>query len=245
MGKLQKLCRRDLIMNYIYYGQELYHHGILGQKWGLRRYQNEDGTYTEEGRLRYFSKDNSLTKYGHKEFKKINKDFKKSNKQNTKKILNEFGKKQNEIAIKAIDDVKKHDPNIGAVVIMNDGRAYTSRQYKDAINNGLYVKKINLTNLKKQKFIFLEIINSIANSKYKIDENGYLLQELTEKNEYDDIINLSHHVSKKHKQMSLEERSAQFAPFAALTGYSDVVKKTAKDAEELVLENEKNELYLE
>lgn len=33
---------------------------------------------------------------------------------------------------------------------------------------------------------------------------------------YKDIINMPHHVSKKHKQMSLEERSAQFAPFAAL-----------------------------
>lgn len=28
------------------------HHGILGQKWGIRRYQNEDGTLTEEGRMR-------------------------------------------------------------------------------------------------------------------------------------------------------------------------------------------------
>ena len=35
--------------------------------------------------------------------------------------------------------------------------------------------------------------------------------------EYDDIINMQHHVSKKHPQMSLEARSAQFAPFAALT----------------------------
>ena len=31
---------------------ELYHHGILGQKWGQRRFQNEDGTYTEEGQIR-------------------------------------------------------------------------------------------------------------------------------------------------------------------------------------------------
>lgn len=34
---------------------ELYHHGILGQKWGVRRYQNPDGTLTAEGRARYGS----------------------------------------------------------------------------------------------------------------------------------------------------------------------------------------------
>ena len=32
---------------------ELYHYGIKGQKWGVRRYQNEDGSYTAEGRKRY------------------------------------------------------------------------------------------------------------------------------------------------------------------------------------------------
>lgn len=32
---------------------ELYHHGIKGQKWGVRRYENEDGTLTEEGKKRY------------------------------------------------------------------------------------------------------------------------------------------------------------------------------------------------
>ena len=30
---------------------ELYHHGILGQKWGVRRYQNADGSYTEAGKI--------------------------------------------------------------------------------------------------------------------------------------------------------------------------------------------------
>lgn len=35
------------------YGQYLAHHGIKGQKWGVRRYQNEDGSLTEEGLKRY------------------------------------------------------------------------------------------------------------------------------------------------------------------------------------------------
>lgn len=47
-------------------------------------------------------------------------------------------------------------------------------------------------------------------------------------NKYDDIINLPHHISNKHPQMSLEARAAQFAPFAALTGYDDEVKETAR-----------------
>lgn len=46
-------------------------------------------------------------------------------------------------------------------------------------------------------------------------------------NDYSDIINLSRPVSKR-PQMSLEQRSAQFAPFAALTGYEGQVKETAR-----------------
>ena len=46
--------------------------------------------------------------------------------------------------------------------------------------------------------------------------------------QYDDIINLPHHVSKRHPQMSLYARSAQFAPFAALTGYGDEIRETAR-----------------
>ena len=45
---------------------------------------------------------------------------------------------------------------------------------------------------------------------------------------YDDIINLPHYVSKKRPQMSIEARSAQFAPFSALTGYDEKVKETAR-----------------
>lgn len=44
---------------------------------------------------------------------------------------------------------------------------------------------------------------------------------------YDEIINLSRPKS-KHPKMTLEQRSAQFAPFAALTGYEGQIKETAR-----------------
>lgn len=45
---------------------------------------------------------------------------------------------------------------------------------------------------------------------------------------YDDIIDLPHHVSKVHPQMSRENRAAQFSPFAALTGYEEAVKEMGR-----------------
>ena len=45
---------------------------------------------------------------------------------------------------------------------------------------------------------------------------------------YDDIINLPHHVSKTRPRMSIEQRSAQFAPFSALTGYEDEIVETGR-----------------
>ena len=55
---------------------------------------------------------------------------------------------------------------------------------------------------------------------------------------YDDIINLPHHISKKYPQMSIENRAAQFAPFAALTGYDEEVKETARLTKERIDLNE-------
>lgn len=45
---------------------------------------------------------------------------------------------------------------------------------------------------------------------------------------YDDILDLPHHVSATRPQMSLENRAAQFSPFAALTGYDAAVRETAR-----------------
>lgn len=73
------------------------------------------------------------------------------------------------------------------------------------------------------------------------------------KNIYEDIINLPHHVSTKHPQMTRTARAAQFAPFAALTGYSDAIKETSRltskrielDEELKIILNNKLQLILD
>ena len=51
---------------------------------------------------------------------------------------------------------------------------------------------------------------------------------------YEDIINLPHHVSPTRPQMSMQDRAAQFSPFAALTGYDSAVKETARLTEQRI-----------
>ena len=53
---------------------------------------------------------------------------------------------------------------------------------------------------------------------------------------YDEIMGLPHHVSKTRPQMPMSDRAAQFAPFAALTGYDSAIKETGR------LTNERIEL---
>ena len=51
---------------------------------------------------------------------------------------------------------------------------------------------------------------------------------------YDDILRLTRPQSKKHRPMSMEDRAAQFSPFAALTGYDAAVSETARCTEERI-----------
>lgn len=58
----------------IYYGNELYHHGVLGQKWGVRRYQNYDGTRIKQKYDPPYSKNEIIKNYGYEMYKKLSKD---------------------------------------------------------------------------------------------------------------------------------------------------------------------------
>lgn len=55
---------------------------------------------------------------------------------------------------------------------------------------------------------------------------------------YEDIIHLDRPVSKKHKPMSIENRAAQFAPFAALVGYDEVINEKGRMTDEQLILNE-------
>ena len=51
---------------------------------------------------------------------------------------------------------------------------------------------------------------------------------------YDEIMGLPHHVSKTRPQMPMSDRAAQFAPFAALTGYDSAIKETGRLTDERI-----------
>ena len=57
-------------------------------------------------------------------------------------------------------------------------------------------------------------------------------------NKYAHILNLPHHTSQTRPRMSASRRAAQFAPFAALTGYEAVIEETARQTEQAVFLDE-------
>lgn len=61
---------------------------------------------------------------------------------------------------------------------------------------------------------------------------------------YEDIIGLPHPASKTRSRMALTSRAAQFAPFAALTGYEDAISETARLTDERVEPGESAECAL-
>lgn len=62
---------------------------------------------------------------------------------------------------------------------------------------------------------------------------------------YGDIINLQHPESLKHKRMSLYNRAAQFAPFAALTGYEEAIIETGRLVSEKMILSETQKEHLD
>ena len=67
---------------------------------------------------------------------------------------------------------------------------------------------------------------------------------MKETHKYDDIINLDVPTSKKHPRMSMKNRAAQFAPFAAMVGHDEMIKESIKENADRINAGE-NEEFIE
>lgn len=88
---------------------ELYHHGIIGQKWGVRRFQNSNGSLTAEGRQRYSGKSKSTVENPPAVVK--TKNSSKLSSEDVNKILNESGNiaRKSDNTSKSINKIKKSE----------------------------------------------------------------------------------------------------------------------------------------
>ena len=95
--------------------------------------------------------------------------------------------------------------------------------------------KISKENISTKQI--LQEADPIKNSskENKIQFSGKLQKSVLEvQRKYGDILGLPHHVSETHPPMPTADRAAQFAPFAALTGYKEAIEEAERLAEEKI-----------
>ena len=67
---------------------------------------------------------------------------------------------------------------------------------------------------------------------------------MAERFPYEDIVDLPHHVSRKHPQPTMADRAARFTPFAAITGYEEMVLEEARVTDERIEMDESSKAAL-
>ena len=135
----------------MYNKKELYHHGIKGQKWGVRRYQNEDGTLTAAGQKRYGTQEKADYASLSRKQKKAVKQFEKSQRQEAhKKSRSEYNK--------ATDYADKHGLDYDDVVYKEERANYIKASKKSGNYEKVgkhiieYNKKLDVAEIKETQY---------------------------------------------------------------------------------------------
>lgn len=137
---------------YVYISHsELYHHGVKGQKWGIRRYQNKDGSLTAEGQAKYYKEDGSLSRIG----KKIEvSDYKKKLKSDIQK--NKEKRKENRL--------KYRTGEISGSTLRSKNKVLRKKQREN--KKDLYLSK-QLFITKDQKLKLRDMPNNVGKKQYR------------------------------------------------------------------------------
>ena len=205
---------------------ELYHHGIKGQKWGIRRYQNPDGTLTEEGKERYnraiykaFRKNLKRSKFGtwkteeSRYTKQISKDIDEIVK--NKSNLLEIGKKYNDLSRKLNAELEKFWDSKDCEKIRKKVEDQFEEEY------GRKPRKVgkhnyNKNDLKLMNFYDEDFIE--AESKWRRNNQKYQKLKKECEKAYDDYYEECERitdflVSEKYRNVKLKDASGSTIPF--------------------------------
>lgn len=141
------------------YTKELYHHGILGMKWGVRRYQNSDGTLTSAGKERALKNQKSLNKQANKAESRYHLTQERTIPSGTKiyrTSINPNEKLEGSAYVSYLDVDRNH---YNGGWIRKNGNADNAYEYEFRLN-----KDIRIPSRKEQQDVINEVVNS--NKKY-------------------------------------------------------------------------------